>query len=209
MVNWLGFLFEYLFGVSMQLYVLLLAYCWVRGLSFRPRQLLDFAIRRSAFVLQWAAVVMLLSTLFIDLPLMLQNVPWFARWQPADAAELERRTVIARLALDLVFLAWCSVQVILTLHNECLVRSLRDHLSFVRHHGWPVGWLILLALLHFYILHFVHHLCLRGFGEGTALWVAWSLAFPWLAGCSARGCSRAGSPCSSGWMPGVWRIGTG
>ena len=120
-----AFLFEYMFGVGVQLYLLLLAYCWVRGLTFRPGHLLDFAIRRFSFVLRWAAVVMVLSTLFIDLPLMLQNAPFFSRWFAATAEAIDARTNLARVALDLIFLTWCSVQITLMLHNESLRQSLQ------------------------------------------------------------------------------------
>lgn len=181
-VAWLAFLFEYLFGVCVQLYLLLLAYCWVRGLTFRPGHLHEFAIRRFSFVLRWAAVVMLLSTLFIDLPLMLQNAPFFSRWFTADVAALDARTNLARVVLDVVFLTCASVQITLMLHNESLRKSLRDHLRFAWRNAWPLAWFILIAALHFYGVHFAHLLGQRGFGEGTALWVAWELVFPWLAG---------------------------
>lgn len=182
MAAWLAFLFEYLFGVLVQLYLLLLAYCWVRGLTFRHGALLDFTIRRLSFVLRWAAVVMILSTLLVDLPIMLQNLPRFAAWLGADEAAIDRRSAIARTVLDLVFLSFASVQIILTLHNESLRRSLADHLRFLRRHWWALGWFILLAALHFYALHYAHLLCLQAFGEGTALWLGWELLFPWLAG---------------------------
>ncbi len=77
-VVWLSFLFEYLFGVAVQMYLILMAYLWVRGLSFTHHDLLEFAIRRFSYVMKWAAVVMLLSTLCIDAPLILKNFPLFA-----------------------------------------------------------------------------------------------------------------------------------
>ena len=57
-VNSLSFLFEYLLGVGVQIYLVLLCFAWVRGLTFDFDALRRFALRRFAFVVKWAAVVM-------------------------------------------------------------------------------------------------------------------------------------------------------
>ena len=45
-VNGLSFAFEYLLGTCLQVYLLLIAYGWVRGLHFRRARVLQFAVRR-------------------------------------------------------------------------------------------------------------------------------------------------------------------
>jgi hypothetical protein len=59
LIDWLSFFFEYLFGVCIQLYLILLVYMWVRAISFTRAHLLDVAIRRFNSVVKWAAIVML------------------------------------------------------------------------------------------------------------------------------------------------------
>jgi hypothetical protein len=178
---WLAFVFEYFFGVAVQVYLLLLAYCWLRGISFRPGQLLDFAIRRFAFVVRWSAVLLVLSTLLIDLPLILKNFGVFS-WLEADATAIDRRNAIARVVLNVIFVAFAAVQITLTFRNESLRRSFRDHWRFAGKHFGALLWFIVIAGVHFFGVHYLNALCLAGFGEGTALWVAWGLLFPWLAG---------------------------
>src|SRR5438067_3237751 len=46
MINWLSFLFEYLFGVCVQIYLILIVFAWVRGMTWSRAHLLDVAIRR-------------------------------------------------------------------------------------------------------------------------------------------------------------------
>ena len=179
-VAWIGFLFEYLFGVCMQIYLILLAYLWVRGLTFTHSHLLDFAIRRCTFVLKWALVVMLLSSAFIDLPLILKNFPAFQAWFPDNANVSDGRQQLARTVLTVILLFSATVQITLVFHSESLVKALHDHLRFVARHVWPFGWFLILAALHFYLLQVALGLVLRGLGEETAAGIVWGLIAPWL-----------------------------
>ncbi len=178
---WLSFIFEYLFGVCIQIYLILLAFIWVRGLSFTHRTLLDVAIRRFSFVVKWAMLVMLLSTLCIDGPLILKNFPAFAAWFP-ESALFSSRLNIARAALAVFLLLTAAMQIMLTFHNESWRQAMRDHLQFVRASAWPFFWFMALAALHLFALHVCDLATRRAIGEGTALWVAWTLLFPLLAG---------------------------
>lgn len=178
---WLAWIFEYLFGVGVQVYLLSLAFCWLRGISFGHQQLLDFAIRRFAFVARWAFVILLFSTLLVDLPLLIKAFDPGSD-MAAATAELDQRNALARAILNVIFIAFATVQVTLVFHNESLRRSLRDHWRFVQNHPGALAWFILLAAVHLYGLHFLNALCLSALGEGTAAWVAWTLLFPWLAG---------------------------
>jgi hypothetical protein len=177
---WLGFLFEYLFGVCMQVYLILLAYVWVRGLTFTHAHLLDFAIRRCSFVLKWALVVMLLSSIFIDLPLILKNFDAFHAWFPDVPALIDRRQQLARTLLTVILLLWATVQITLVFHSEALLKALRDHLRFFARYWWPFGWFVIVAAMHFYLFQVIQSLILRGLSEETAAGVLWSLVAPWL-----------------------------
>jgi hypothetical protein len=180
-VVWLAFLFEYLLGVCIQIYLILLAYCWVRGINFTHRHLLDFAIRRFSFVVKWAAIVMLLSSVFIDLPLILKNFAPFAGLFTSEGPKLEFRLGLARAILTGFLLAFSTMQITLTFHSESLRQAFRDHWRFFRRHWWGYTWFLALAGLHFYVLHALHLTMKVGLGEGTAAGIAWQLLFPWLA----------------------------
>lgn len=181
-VAWVAFVFEYFFGVCLQIYLILLAYCWVRGLTFDHPRLLDFAIRRFAFVVKWAAVVVILSSLFIDLPLMLKNFAPFQPWLATDDATLDLRVRLARSALAGFLLIFPTMQITLTFHNESILQGLRDHRHFLQRHWWRFGWFLIAALVHFYLFITLNLLCGRALGDGTALGITWSLLAPWLNG---------------------------
>jgi hypothetical protein len=181
-VAWLAFLFEYLFGVCIQIYLILLAYCWVRGLTFHHGDLLDFAIRRFAFVVKWAAVVMLLSSAFIDLPLILKNFATFQAWFPFDSGVIDQRLQIARSLLTGFLLVFSTMQITLAFHNETMGAALRDHVRFLARNYWLFAWFLIIAGVHFFLFHLINRICAESLGEGTAPGIAWSLLAPWLAG---------------------------
>jgi hypothetical protein len=204
-VAWLAFLFEYLFGVCIQIYLILLAFCWVRGLTFHHSGLLDFAIRRFAFVVKWAAVVMVLSSVFIDLPLILKNFAAFEPWFPADGATIDRWLQIARFILTGFLLVFSTMQITLAFHNETLGAALRDHARFLARNYWLFAWFLIVAGVHFFLFHLVNRLCAEALGDGTAPGIAWSLLAPWLTGvigawllaswvCLYRYCDRDRAP---------------
>jgi hypothetical protein len=113
---------------------------------------------------------------------MLQNAPFFSRWFAASAAAIDRRDLLARMLLALVFLVFATVQITLMLHNESLRQSVRDHFRFVRGHAWPLGWFLLLAALHFFLLATGDGVIQTALGAGTLSVLVWSLIFPWLSG---------------------------
>jgi hypothetical protein len=179
-VGWLSFLFEYSVGVGVQIYLILLAYCWFRGITFSAQHLVDVAIRRFSCVLRWAFVVLFLSTAFIDLPLTLRKFPQFAGLLPAGSDAFEERLVLVRVLLSAVLLLFATVQITLTFHSEKLRPALMDHFRFVAKRWWSLLWVIIIALIHFYAIHLLNLLIQRGVGEGTTLSIFWELLFPWL-----------------------------
>lgn len=203
-VVWVSFLFEYFFGVCVQIYLILLAYCWVRGVSFAPARLLDFAIRRFAFVLKWAAVVVLASSVFIDLPLILKNFAPFQDLFAVDEETMNSRLQLARSIIAGLLLILPTMQITLTFHNESLRSALRDHAVFLARHWWRFAWFLIVAAVHFHFFVALNLLCTRALGDGTAPGIAWSLLAPWLNGvvgawllaswvCLFRACDHARS----------------
>jgi hypothetical protein len=180
--DWLSFLFEYLVGVCIQIGLALIAYCWVRGLIFTQQHLLDFAIRRFSYVVRWAVLVMLLSSAFIHLPLILKNFDAFRGIFPNDVVLLDARWKLARGALSAVLLFFAAVQITLIFHSESLRKALHDHLRFLREHWWSFGWFLIVAAMHFYLTLVFLNFVQVGLGDGTALGIVWSLIMPWLNG---------------------------
>lgn len=174
-----AFAFEYLLGVAVQIFLLLLAYAWVRGLNFQASDLIDVAIRRFTCVLQWSALVLLLGVVLIELPLILKNFPAFATWV-SERDLFARQLALARTTISVFILVGAGVQVGLALHASSWRRAWRDHFDMATRAWWPLSWFLLIALLHFFGVRAMQENVSRGVGEGTALWVLWQLVSPWL-----------------------------
>src|SRR5438128_10148130 len=73
-----AFIFEYLLGVYIQVYLITVCLAWIKGVSFEEGELFRFAMRRFTYVLEWAGIVVAVSTLIVRLPLVLfyfTNIP--------------------------------------------------------------------------------------------------------------------------------------
>jgi hypothetical protein len=127
-VNALAFVFEYLLGTAVQIFLLLTAYGWVRGRHFPRHRLLHFAVRRLGFVIKWALVLMAATLAFIHLPLFVEVLLTGA--PPAMRVEL-----FARPVLLLAMLLGATVQIRLALHNDSLRGALSANAGFLRRHG--------------------------------------------------------------------------
>jgi hypothetical protein len=114
-VNGLSFAFEYLLGTCLQVYLLLIAYGWVRGLHFRRARVLQFAVRRMGFVLKWALVIVLATLALIHLPLFVEA--WFTG-DPIGWRTLVLVEIVSRPALATIMLLLSTVQIRLVLHND-------------------------------------------------------------------------------------------
>src|SRR5205807_10442601 len=64
-VDAVAFIFEYLFGVYIQVYIITVCFAWIRGLCFEEGELFTFGIRRFSYVLEWAGIVVLVSILIV------------------------------------------------------------------------------------------------------------------------------------------------
>jgi hypothetical protein len=139
-----AFVFEYLLGVYIQVYLIIVCFAWIRGLSFEEGELFRFAMRRFSYVLEWAGIVVLISTLILRLPLLLayfMNIPDVLDYLP-----------IERVVMCGLIIAFSSVQISLALHNETLRGAIRAHREFIRKNLNRFGWFLLICGIHFFIL---------------------------------------------------------
>jgi len=143
-VDAVAFIFEYLFGVYIQVYLITVCLAWIKGLSFGEGDLFRFAMRRFSYVLEWAGVVVIVSTLIVRGPLLLayfQNLPGVMDYLPLE-----------RVIMSTMIIAFCSVQISLVLHNESLGAAFRAHREFIRRNLVRVAWFLLIAGMHFFFL---------------------------------------------------------
>jgi len=141
-VDAVAFIFEYLFGVYIQVYLITVCLAWVKGVSFEEGELFRFAMRRFSYVLKWAGVVVLFSTLLVRLPLLLayfMHIPGVLDYLP-----------IQRSVMSGLIIAFCSVQISLALHNESLGDAIRAHRRFIWQNTGPLGWFLLICGVHFF-----------------------------------------------------------
>jgi hypothetical protein len=139
-----SFVFEYLFGVYIQVYLITVCFAWIRGLSFEEGELFRFAMRRFSYVLKWAGVVVLVSMLIVRMPLLLayfMNIP-----DVLDYLPIERAVMCA------LIITFSSVQISLALHNESLREAVHAHWEFLRENWSRFGWFLLICMLHFFML---------------------------------------------------------
>ena len=143
-VDAFAFIFEYLLGVYIQVYLIVICFAWIRGLSFEEGELFRFAMRRFSYVLEWAGIVALLGTLIVRLPLLLayfMSIPDVLDYLPIE------RAVMCGLII-----AFASVQISLALHNETLREAIRAHREFVRNNANRFAWFLLICGVHFFFL---------------------------------------------------------
>ena len=143
-IDAVAFIFEYLFGVYIQVYLITVCLAWIKGLSFGEEDLFKFAMRRFSYVLEWAGIVVIAGTLIVRAPLLLayfRNVPGVLDYLPLE-----------RFIMSALIISFASVQISLVLHNETLRAALSAHREFIRRNAFRFGWFLLIAALHFFFL---------------------------------------------------------
>jgi hypothetical protein len=143
-IDAVAFIFEYLFGVYIQVYLITVCFAWIKGLSFREGDLFRFAMRRFSYVLEWAGLVVILGLLIVRVPLLLayfRDIPNVLDYLP-----------VARAIMSCLLILFCSVQVSLVLHNETLGAALHAHRQFIGRNAPRFGWFLLIAGMHFFLL---------------------------------------------------------
>jgi len=164
-----AFIFEYLFGVYIQVYLITVCLAWIKGLSFAEGELFRFAMRRFSYVLKWAGLVVIISTLVVRAPLLLAyftSVPGVLDFLP-----LERCFMCALIIL------FCSVQISLALHNESLGQAIRAHREFVRRNLGRLGWFLLVVAMHFFILTAADAIIRGAMGDRVVAIVVWKVIY--------------------------------
>ena len=169
-----AFIFEYLLGVYIQVYLITVCLAWTKGVSFEEGELFRFAMRRFSYVLEWAGIVVAVSTLIVRLPLLLAyftNIPGVLDYLP-----------IARVLMSGLIIAFCSVQISLALHNETLIEAMRAHVHFVQTNVGRLAWFLVICGIHFYGI-IVCDAILRGaIADRLGALLLWKLAFACLRG---------------------------
>ena len=173
-VDAVAFIFEYLFGVYIQVYLITVCLAWIKGVSFEEGELFRFAMRRFSYVLKWAGIVVLVSTLTVRLPLLLayfMNIPGVLDYLPIE------RTVMTGLII-----AFCSVQISLALHNESLGDAIRAHRRFVRQNAGSLGWFLLICGIHFFGIMICDAIVRSAIGDRLGALLLWKFIFACLRG---------------------------
>jgi hypothetical protein len=169
-----AFIFEYLFGVYIQVYLIAVCFAWIRGLSFEEGELFRFAMRRFSYVLEWAGIVVLLSTLILRLPLLLAyftNIPDVLDYLPIE------RAVMCGLII-----AFSSVQISLALHNETLREAIRAHREFIRNNIGRFGWFLLICGIHFFFLTTADAIVRGAIADRAIAMIIWKSLFVFIRG---------------------------
>jgi hypothetical protein len=164
-VDTAAFTFEYFFGVYIQVYLITVCLAWIKGLSFTEVALFQFAMRRFTYVLEWAGVVVIVSTLLVRAPLLLayfRDIPDVLDYLP-----------VQRATMSVLIIAFSSVQISLVLHNESLGAALRAHREFIRRNAGRFGWFLLICGLHFFVLMATDAIVRGAIGDRTAALLLW------------------------------------
>lgn len=170
-VNAVAEIFEYFFGVYIQVYLITVCLAWIKGLSFGEEDLFRFAMRRFSYVLEWAGVVAIVSTLIVRVPLLLG----FFREAP-NVFDL------SRYVMSVFIIVFSSVQVSLVLHNETLRPAIQAHKEFIRTNLFRFGWFLLIAALHYFFLTTCDVMMRGAIADRAVGVIAWKIIYVCLRG---------------------------
>ncbi|MBV9010179.1 MAG: hypothetical protein JO354_13600 [Verrucomicrobia bacterium] len=168
-IDAVAFIFEYLVGVYIQVYLIAVCLAWIKGLSFGERALAAFAVRRFSYVLEWAGIVVLVSFLIVRLPLLLAYF--------IDLPNVLDYLPLQRAVMSVFILLFCSVQISLVLHNETLRDALRAHLQLIRRDRLRVSWFILIAAVNFFLILTLDAFVRAAAADRTSALIAWRTIF--------------------------------
>lgn len=164
-----AFIFEYLCGVYIQVYLITVCLAWIKGLSFLENDLFQFAMRRFTYVLKWAGIVVLVGTVIVRLPLLLAyfiDLPGVLDYQSG-----------ARVLMSGLLIAFCSIQISLALHNESLGKAFQAHSQFIRRDWSRLGWFLLICAIHFFLLSACDAIVRNAAADRAVGLVLWKLIY--------------------------------
>jgi hypothetical protein len=200
-IDWLSSQFEYLFGLLIQIFLVLVTFVWIRGLSSEPSRILEFAVNRAIYSAKWIGVVLLTGLVLIHLPLLISYL-WISEQTGATTAVVQYVDQTARPLIAVALLLFCSIQVTLILNNESLRDAMQEHAEFMRRYWLRIVSFLLLAGLHLFAICWFGDLVAGGFPKyslpnllfaalftlGRAFLAAWFIA-SWV--CLYRGSQPA------------------
>src|SRR5215468_4319173 len=169
-----AFIFEYLLGVYIQVYLITVCLAWIKGVSFEEGELFRFAMRRFSYVLEWAIIVVAVSTLIVRLPLVLAyftNIPRVLDYLP-----------IARVLMSGLIIVFCSVQISLVLHNETLIEAMRAHVHFIQKNAGRLVWFLVICGIHFYVIMACDAILRGAIADRLGALLLWKFTFACLRG---------------------------
>ncbi len=161
-VDWLSFQFEYLFGLLIQIFLVLLTLIWIRGLNSEPGRIFEFALKRSVFAAKWAGVVLLATFFLIHLPLLISYL-WITQQTDFTKAVVEYIEQTARPLISVALILFCSIQVTLILHNETLREAVHEHAQLARRHWSRIVWFLFVAGLHLFAISWLSDFIVESF----------------------------------------------
>lgn len=173
-VDGTAFIFEYLVGVYIQVYLITVCLAWIRGFSFEEGELFRFAMRRFSYVLEWAGIVVAVSTLILRLPLVLAyfvKIPRVLDYLP-----------IARVLMSGLIVAFCSVQISLVLHNETLIEAMRAHVHFIQRNAGRLVWFLIICGVHFYAIILCDAILRGAIADRLGALLLWKFSFACMRG---------------------------
>jgi hypothetical protein len=173
-VDAVAFIFEYLLGVYLQVYLITVCLAWIKGLSFGESDLFQFAMRRFSYVLEWAGIVVIVSTMIVRVPLLLayfMNLPGVLDYLPLE-----------RVIMSALIILFCSVQISLVLHNETLRAAVRAHWQFIRRNASRFGWFLLIAAQHFFFLIACDAIVRGAVADRVVAVIVWKIIYVCLRG---------------------------
>jgi hypothetical protein len=189
LIDWLSFQFEYLFGLLIQIFLILLTFVWIRGLNSEPVRIFQFAMKRAVYAAKWAGVILLATFFLIHLPL-LTSYWWIRQQTDFTNAVVHYVEQTARPLIAVALLLFCSVQITLILHNETLREALREHTEFARRNWFRIISFMVVAGLHLFAINWADEFIVGAypvysvpnilfsalFSVGRAILAAWFLA---------------------------------
>src|SRR5213596_2297370 len=173
-VDGTAFIFEYLLGVYIQVYLIIVCLAWTKGVSFAQGEPIRIAMRRFSYVLEWAGIVVAVSTLIVRLPLVLAyfiNIPGVLDYLP-----------VARVLMSGLIIVFCSVHISLALHNETLIEAMRAHAQFVSQNGGRLGWFLIICGVHFFGIMICDAIMRGAIADRLGALFLWKLSFAFLRG---------------------------
>ncbi len=146
----------------------------VDAVAFEEGELFRFAMRRFSYVLEWAGIVVVVSTVIVRLPLLLayfMNIPDVLDYLPIE------RAVMCGLII-----AFSSVQISLALHNETLRGAIRAHREFIGNNLNRFGWFLLICGIHFFFLTVADAIVRGAIADRLIAMIIWKSIFVFLRG---------------------------